>query len=280
MLILSVLTQPGGFDRQVFRTFAGSLDATGFRGDVVMMTTFEEILGGDLSAIQGEIDCLQLAVIPQMRDSRNINCYRYRHFRDYLEPRVDAYDLVMVSDARDVVFQRDISAYPFPSDSQLFLAQEEKLIGECGINSGWIANLYGRQCLKAFEELPVLCSGTTIGTSPAMLQYLERMIEQINEFDEPFRTKFGSLGGIDQGIHNYLYHSGRLHDLDARPMPNGANLVYTVGHVAGDDPERAFLDDQSRFNNQDGELCYCVHQFDRLEPGIREAFNRNSPFRI
>jgi len=280
MLVLSALTGRGGFGRQVYRRFAGSLAATGFAGDVVILTTAEEMLSRRIWTLHDEIDCLVFSTIPRPGDDRDINCYRYQHFREYLSPRAEDYDYVMLSDARDVVFQRNISQFPFQPGTDLFLAEEEKRIGECGINSGWILDLYGEDCLEALKNRTVLCSGTTIGRTPAMLQYLQLMIEQIDRADARFHERFGFLGGIDQGMHNYLYHTDKFGGLNVRTCHNREGLIYTVGHVAGDDPERAFLDDRARFVNQDGELCYCVHQFDRLGPQVREAFNRQNPYPI
>ncbi|MFT5976070.1 MAG: hypothetical protein ACI9YO_002252 [Gammaproteobacteria bacterium] len=39
MLIMSALICPGGYARQVFQAFAGSLLATGFDGDITIMTS-------------------------------------------------------------------------------------------------------------------------------------------------------------------------------------------------------------------------------------------------
>jgi len=280
MLILTALTSQGGFGRQIYRNFAGSLDATGFKGDVVFLTTLREIAASKLSTLQDEIDCLKFSPIPGPGDNRDINCYRYRHYYDYLRSRSGDYDYVMLSDSRDVIFQRDISKYPFHPETDLFLAEEEKLIGECGINSGWIFDLYGENWRQALKNKTVLCSGTTIGRPPAMLQYLEIMLEHIERVDEEFHERFGYLGGIDQGIHNYLYHANKLTGLSVKTMHNQDNLFYTIGHVAHDDRDRVFLDEQSKFINQDGKLCYCIHQFDRLDEHIRRAFNQNSPFSV
>jgi len=276
MLVLAALTSATGFAKDTYRRFAGSLAATGFDGNVVIFTTAREIADGGLLELQDEIDCLTLSPIAEMADPGDINCHRYRHFRDYLTVRVQDFDRVMLSDARDVIFQRDISRYPFAPDADLFLAEEEKLIGDCPINSGWILDLYGPEHLDEVRRQPVLCSGTTLGSAAAMVHYLDAMVEQVDRFDEEFRRRFGHLGGIDQGMHNGLYQLGLLPDLEIRPVPNRENLVYTIGHVAHDDPDRPFLDAEGRFISQLGELCYCVHQFDRLDAHVRDTFNRTA----
>ena len=223
---------------------------------------------------------MTLAIIPQPADDRDINCDRYRHFHRYLAAVADDYDRVMLSDSRDVLFQRDISGYPFDPAADLYFVEEEKRIGDCPINSGWILDLYGPAAQLALENRTVLCSGTTFGRPWAVLAYLDAMVNEIDAVADRFRERFGYLGGIDQGIHNSLYYNDRLPDLNIRTAHNRDNLVYTIGHVAGDDPARQFLDARSRFINQQGSLCYCIHQFDRLAQGVRRAFSQASRYGI
>jgi len=280
MLILSALSCPGGYPRQVFKTFAGSLIATGFDGDITIMTSSEEASSPELSSLPNEYGGLTFSTIPKLKEYRDINCYRYRYYLEYLEPRAEEYEYVMLSDARDVVFQRDISRYPFHSDSDMFFAEEEKLIGDCPINSGWIFDLYGAEYLSELKTRAVLCSGTTIGSPDAIIKYLKAMIEQIERVDTDFHNRFGYLGGIDQGIHNYLFYTNVLADLNIKSMHNRDNMVYTIGHVAQDDKNRVYLNGEHRFINHQGDLCYCVHQHDRLDEKVRQLFNQHSQFAI
>jgi hypothetical protein len=280
MLIMSALSSPDGYARQVFQTFAGSLLATGFDGDITIMTSHNEATSAELSSLPQEYEGLRFSTIPVLKEYRDINCYRYRYYLEYLAPRVQDYEYVMLSDARDVFFQRDISHFPFDSDVDMFFAQEEKLIGECPINSGWILDLYGAECLSELKTRPVLCSGTTIGSPKAIIKYLNAMIEHVERVDTEFHNRFGYLGGIDQGIHNFLFYKGVLTELHIKPMHNSENMVYTIGHVAQDDKQRAFLNSEHKFINREGNLCYCVHQHDRLDEDVRRAFNQHSRFSI
>ncbi len=196
MLILAALTCQEGFARDIYRRFAGSLAATGFDGDIIIMTTCEEIHNRDLLNLQDEYGCVTFHTIAGQEDDRDINCYRYRHFYQYLRSQAVDYGYIMLSDARDVIFQRDISKYPFDPATDLFFAEEEKLIGDCPINAGWILDLYGQACLSELKNRTVLCSGTTFGLPLAVLQYLEVMIEQVDRVDDEFHGRFGYLGGI------------------------------------------------------------------------------------
>jgi len=211
---------------------------------------------------------LNFHIIPNLEEYRDINCYRYQYYYEYLNSRADKYDYVMLSDSRDVFFQRDISKYPFDPRIDLFFAEEEKLIKDCGINSGWILDLFGSAALEELKQKVVLCSGTTVGRTHAITRYLSVMNDYVTKVEDEFHQRFGNLGGIDQGIHNYIYYKNQLSDLTVKTMHNNENLFYTIGHVAGDDKNRPFLNDESHFINENGQLCYCVHQYDRLDEAV------------
>ena len=53
------------------------------------------------------------------------------------------------------------------------------------------------------SDSSVVCSGTLLGGSGAMLAYLQQLIDVAN-----FATKPGcvAMGGVDQGLHNYILH--------------------------------------------------------------------------
>ena len=106
------------------------------------------------------------------------------------------------------------------------------------------------------------------------------MTKAVLEVKNRFLENHGSLGGIDQGIHNYIYHTGLLRNLNIKTMHNRENLIYTVGHVSNDSKHRDFLNRDSQFINEFGVLCYCVHQYDRLDKEVLQTFNRFSSFEI
>ena len=280
MLILSALASSHGYSAQAFHNFAGSLASTGFKGKIVMMTTEENYDNHSLGNLEKDYSCLAFKFIQPLEDYGNINCYRYGYFREFLGSLTENHDYVMLTDSRDVIFQRDISSYPFDSAYDLFLAEEEKLIKDCGINSGWIQDLFGNSVLQELENKTVICSGTTIGKQRAILEYLDIMIDIVSNVEDQHIKKFGNLGGIDQGIHNYIYYKNLLPGLNIKPMHNQCNLIYTVGHVAGDDEHRQFLNSESKFINKEGRLCYCVHQYDRLDYELLRKFNRFSNYII
>ena len=280
MLILSTLASSHGYSAETFRNFAGSLANTGFSGKIEMITTEKNYENHGLKKLEDDYHCLSFAFIPELEDFRNVNCYRYSFYHEYLISLTEKYDYIMLADSRDVIFQRDISQYPFDQQYDLFFAEEEKVIRDCGINSGWIMDLFGQDALNEMKGNTILCSGTTIGKHHAILEYLDVMTKAVLEVKNTFLENHGYLGGIDQGIHNYIYHTGLLRNLNIKTMHNRENLIYTVGHVSNDSKHRDFLNRDSQFINEFGVLCYCVHQYDRLDKEVLQTFNRFSSFEI
>lgn len=119
---------------------------------------------------------------------------------------------LLLLDARDSFFQSN----PFANlprqkeavDGLLYLFGENAeatRLGKSRKNLMWLLNGYGDFTLKALEQKPTICSGSTMGEQVAVETYLRAMV---NEHDE-CNIK---MAGSDQGFHNYLYYSSKLHD--------------------------------------------------------------------
>ncbi|MEO2176619.1 MAG: hypothetical protein ABGY96_21270 [bacterium] len=268
MLVLTALTCSHGYPKSTYHTFVGSLAATGFKGDIVIVVSENNYSDLNLSEIKDQYACLNFYTIQNLQEYRDINCYRYRYYYEILQSQANKYDYVVLSDSRDVLFQRDISEYPFDPETDMFFAEEEKLIKDCVFNSGWILDLFGQKTLEDLKSKVVLCSGTTVGKTHAIMNYLALMNKHVTNVEDEFHQRFGHLGGVDQGIHNYIYYKNELPELAIKTMHNSENLFYTIGHVAKDDANRKFLNSESQFINKDGQLCYCIHQFDRLDESV------------
>jgi hypothetical protein len=280
VLVLTTLTGAGAFPKQVYQRFAGSLASTGFQGKTVMMVAQSDYDQLGLYELSESYRGLSFEIITPPDDLADINCYRYHHYAAYLRSCVEDFDFVMLSDSRDVLFQRDISKYPFQPGVDLYLFEEEETIARCPFNAGWIRDLFGSQVLDQIGHNAILCSGTTIGTPGGMSVYLAKMCQSIAEADESYHERFGPLGGIDQGIHNYLFHTGKLSHLVSKRMRNSDALVYTLHQVVLKDPHRRLLNGDGRFVTGSGEPCFCVHQFDRVSPRVRAEFNIHAEFEI
>ena len=175
-----------------------------------------------------------------------IDTYRLHLFYQYLKKSGKKYKTVMISDIRDVEFQKDPRGIEH-SELDCYLEDDSMTIGKCRFNSKWIREFYGEDELEKLKNKRISCSGIMIGTKEGIEYYLRSIIE------EAIRTgnrKWGS----HQGIHNYLIHNNKL---KCRLVENEHGDVYTVGHVNG------ILIKKHVIYDRKGHVPHIVHQHDR-----------------
>jgi len=191
-----------------------------------------------------------------------IHIYNYRHFLyyDYLLKHGGEFENVMLTDVRDVVFQRD--PFEFPIAGKLHVAMENRGIpvGACPYTSSWMLAGYGAKVLERFRDDELSCAGTTIGPAPLVLRYLELMLEQIALMKDAYNC-------ADQAAHNVLLHEGRLGRV--AKSYNFEGPILTVGSEP-----RYRLDDHHRLANRDGSVIAVIHQYDR-HPALARRIDRH-----
>lgn len=192
---------------------------------------------------------------------RPVNARRYKLYRDYLRPRVNGFDQVMISDTRDVVIQ----APPFAGiggKCHFYLERAGQTIGGEEYNSRWV-----RACFPADEATtllcrPVSCSGVSIGGGAAMLAYVEKMTAGIDALPRFIHRLIGP--GYDQAIHNGLVHPDS--GIDGVTVENNLHVA-----TMGLEPRALYrLDECARIRAQDGFLLPVCHQYNRF-PDILDA---------
>jgi hypothetical protein len=177
-------------------------------------------------------------------------------------PSSDRPSHIILTDVRDVIFQRDPSELTSVVPG-LAVGLEGQPIGRCALNSEWMSTSYGAEVLEAMSAAPVSCAGVTIGTYTAICDYLSAMVEQL------LLLPCADWLGPDQAAHNYLLHRGLL--APCLEMQNGSSAILTLGFRSP-----FLLDDSGLVLNADGSVPTIVHQFDRhpdLERRIRARLN-------
>lgn len=144
---------------------------------------------------------------------------RFFHYHDYVSRHAASYSAVFLTDVRDVLFQSD----PFSAfRGGLRVFQEPyppSLADETACNASWVTSLFGKSVLEAIGHHPILCSGTIMGTTEHVLSYL-------HTFESVFKTvRTVSIGGSDQGIHNYICRKLLPTYVDICPNSNGHILT-------------------------------------------------------
>jgi hypothetical protein len=251
-----------GFDVAQVRVFVESLRQAGFAGDVTMLIRWP---GWRLGRYLKSRGVHAIRVFQVRSFSRSVHARRYAIYLAHLRSRARRYDQVMMSDVRDVVFQR----HPFEGIAgphcHFFLESASQLIADDPTNSRWIEGCLAPAEAQALAQCRISCSGITIGGTAAIIAYLERMTARIAAM--PLRIYRAIGHGYDQAIHNCLVH------LD--PAIDGI-VVENNDHIAtmALEPRSLYrLDRDGRISAADGRVFPICHQYDRF-PDIRAAVVR------
>jgi hypothetical protein len=181
---------------------------------------------------------------------------RYRLYLQFLRRHGKRYRRVLLTDVRDVYFQRP----PFegdPGHDLVFFEEHERhLLGNCPWNAQWLAHLLGAEALDRLGSRITLCAGTTLGTPDALIFYLERYLQTL----QTAANLDYRLG--DQAIHNSVVYE----HLDDCPFsllrcPNVRGPVYTIGNAVPEEDFRFSVLGELLY--PDGRVAPVLHQYDR-----------------
>lgn len=192
---------------------------------------------------------------------------RFLLYLDFLLrlPPAELPTYVILSDVRDVVFQRDPRHLEREAPTlTLSLEDESRRIGSCPFNSQWIQSGYGPGVLASLHDSPISCAGVTVGPTQQIIRYLQAMAREILA-----PALFPNIRHTvpDQGYHNYVAYS-ILSAQDTCFSPCGLGPVLTLGYV-----RNPTCDADGYLRNLDSTLPVIVHQYDRhafLGPRIRK----------
>ena len=172
------------------------------------------------------------------------------------------YTQVMLTDVRDVVFQRD----PFEwmqgrKGVFCFEEMEGRTIGECKSNSRMVREAFGEEGLQKLRGFQISCAGVTFGTRAELLKYLDRFLD----------LALGALSlrpcsGSDQGVHNRIVHLETLENLE---LVDNEGPVFTMGCV----PQKCIrVNAAGEVVNKNGQAYPILHQYDRF-PEMAKRFS-------
>lgn len=260
----AILGAVEGYDYAVLRPFLSTLRATHYQGGTVLFhrrvdtRTLRRLRreGVTLVPFSETVPYMDATLAAHNRWSERpqfrkleIMCLRYIVAYCYLMTCPNKYRHVMLTDTRDVIFQKD--PFDFSIDGKLcyFMEREGVSIGQDPPNAEWIWQGFGAAALQRLSEKPIVCAGITIGPVEAVIEHLEQLIEIILESPTPQR-------GTDQAAHNVIAHERRLPETVLFENNSGP-----VMHLA--------LEDSIRKNqaglviNARGDAPNVVHQYDR-----------------
>jgi hypothetical protein len=227
-------------------------------------------------------------VPPLPRPGMVVNGYRFALYRRWLRDLDFRYALML--DFRDAFFQRDpfADADAIMDDCDLYLMSEFQLLTvknhPNGMNYAWVAEPFGIPAAESIGDEVILNSGAILGTRNSVMDFLDACAAVSAEQDYAF---------ADQGTLNYLAHTGRLdHCGRIKVTRAGMSVVNNCGFtevdlleahrpITADEAARiAFIprnaqgrlqlyrDDDGWVLDDDGNVSYVVHQYDRFYPEI------------
>ena len=318
----TVLGVATGYNVDVFKIFVGSLRRSGFLGHIILgvaddvsTDVLDYFKARNVTAkVLRKANCTFAPwydgnkTILDQRKQEHIEDYeslttcvhpytniksrwvKYPLARDWLEECKTCTGPVLISDIRDVYFQADPFGPGSPKIEGLQVFEEHQNL----TTDDWLVSWPADACKNTSFTKPMLCSGTTIGTREAMIDYLNAMYNEMKIWISTKECRLWTIAD-DQSIHNILFYAGKLANAVAIPLGHG--IVNTVGvetalifeeHVEkwavqnitrwdGADymqlegaTDRSWIgtkyrltDEDGYFINKDGTRSHVIHQFDR-----------------
>ncbi|KAH8078800.1 hypothetical protein JL720_9548 [Aureococcus anophagefferens] len=268
--------------KKEFARFVSTLRATDYAGDIVLAAGppekfqrgVEDYLRGEgVLAYQFTYECVKkkrrrLLMTPagctltnwyakgDQRGPRPLAVSRYEMYRTWLSFYEDT-SWGIIFDFRDTFFQRDpftiVDKSPSAPNLHLFAENRQvKTVGNCIFNSGWL-RCWGKETPKKYSNNSVVCSGSTMGSAPALRQYTERMVAEMDKMN----GELARLPGVKVTHHE-----------------QGHGIVNTIGamngfrvpaHMKGPlDTHWKIKDKDGYILDYDGQKSAVVHQWDRF----------------
>jgi len=279
--ILAAVFDPGSIDLE---PFLESLKKAGFTGDVVFFVTWAA--ESQLQALRErgvKVETFRyfyyrknnpftflwplwrvlFRILPSLEAKKriaqyvfNMMCVRFVVYHDFLAKHGSEYENVLLTDARDVYFQDD----PFRDFNEpgvcFYLEDTRYSLGTSDANREMLEQAFNKEIAQQLASQPIACAGTTMGSVPAIMEYLDLMLDHL--FNAPWMHR---VCVQDQGVHNFLAHV-QMKDR-SRCFANNHGRVHTMGLSKAD--QDLHFDAQGRLVNEDGSLIPVLHQYDRFK---------------
>ncbi len=170
---------------------------------------------------------------------------------EFLLGRQDEFENVLLTDSRDVYFQRDPFSDNLGPGLHCFLEARTQIVETCRSNSKMVRTAFGPEVLAELAKAPVSCAGATLGDLQSVLAYEKTMIELLCTIQEMTQSN-------DQGVHNYLIQKQLVPGIQVHD--NYSSSVFT----AGCEPTSAIrLNERDEIIREDGTPYPILHQHDR-----------------
>lgn len=217
------------------------------------------LIGENDNELEIELKKYNCETVKIKTNKKEIQFKRYQIFQDYLKNK--DFNQILLCDSRDIYFQSNPFNFNYKGQINFFL--EDELIKNCPYNTNWIVRTFGKKEFQKILNKTILCSGTVLGKSNKIIEYLNLITKNISKFN--YKKKFKYLltfrpdpggKGCDQGHANFLVHNSLIDNLNL--YSNGEGPVATVFYL-----KKIRFDKNSLLINNIGEPYSIVHQYDK-----------------
>jgi hypothetical protein len=194
---------------------------------------------------------------------------RFFHCRRFLATQ--PYERVVLTDVRDVLFQRDPSPEIPAARLAVGIETRQYTVGSEPRNRMWVRNAFGADVVARIGSNPVSCVGVTYGDNDAVSKYLDLMTREILRLS----ARAAREAGADTAIHNVLLWTGQLGAVE--PLETLASPLATLNGISAAEVK---LSPRGSLLNTDGSEPSIVHQYDRLPeaaPTLLQALTTVEP---
>ena len=233
------------------RVFVESLRATGYAGDVIMLVGR---LQWRLKAYLRRHGVRPLPHWSTRRLHGPIQAHRFERFAKVLARAAGRYDQVVVSDVKDVLFQRHPFADIREPGCRFYLEAAPWTFATEPTNGRWARLFLSAEEFAAISPRRISCCGVVLGDAKTVADYLVRLAGYLQALPRQLRLE----GGADTIFHNKMAHL--THEVPGTIIENDQHVA-TMGisppgtYVAGTD---------GLIRTVDGHLPAILHQYDRL----------------
>jgi hypothetical protein len=233
------------------RVFVESLRATGYSGDVIMLT-------GRLQwRLKTYLRRHGVRALPHWSTRRlhgPIQAHRFERFAKVLAGAASRYDQALVSDVRDVLFQRHPFADVSGPGCRFYLEASPWTFATEPTNRRWAKLFLSAEEYAAISPCRISCCGVVLGDAGNVASYLTRLAGYLQSLPRELRL----AGGADTAIHNRMAHL--THEVPGTIVENDVHVA-TMGISP---PGTYVVGADGLVRTADGRLPAILHQYDRV----------------
>ena len=256
---IDILTYASGYKYYVFDRFVGSLNDTGFSGNIYIIHKYAD--GLHMKQLQDKYKNL-ISLLDDVVHNTHINNHRFMVIKQYLDRETFCNSkYLFMCDFRDVLFQRNIEEYNLEENDDIIGFKEGVCFRNNQCNANWVKQLdlcLNENIYDQLHPLSVLCCGTTLAKTDVLKKYINLMCDIL--------IRHNITANLDQAIHNYMLHLNKL-NVNVKLMSNDDGFIYNLGC----DRNYHITDNNIYYNN--GTIPYAVHQYDRCSTEQRQLIS-------